>query len=280
MARLRRINKNLGIIIGLCTIIIIVICGVYIKGISYNSIFKEGFETERPPKVAMLFGGRVKGYEAVNDSLKAIKDKYNATVFCSLNKVTKSNYIKGFCDIMSISDDRLNLEKTPKYPEYLNNVTMADTVKGKWGDGVALESVYSFFYHLDKAFKLIEDYQTKNNMMFDIVLYYRADIETKADLTFKLPIKDMTVYVPVNEPSCDYGGLCAQLAYGNYKSMKYYCNMIDSIKYMTTEQRVVLHAETIIKKHLENGKINIERFSYVHTLTQLRHQPNPDENIE
>jgi len=236
---------------------------------------------QQPPKVAILFVGRIKGYEAVKDSLKAIKDKYNATSFCSLNKVTKSNYIKGFCDLMDISDDRLNLEKTPKYPEYLNNVTMANTVKGKWGDGVALESVYSFFYQMQKSFKLLEDYQTKNNMMFDIVLYYRADIETKADLTFKLPIKDMTVYIPVNEPSCDWeGGLCAELTYGNYKSMKYYCNMIDSIKRMTTEQNVKLHVETIIKKHLENGKINVERFPYVHTITPLRHQPNPDANIE
>ena len=241
---------------------------------------KEGFQAEQSPKVAILFGGRIKGYEAVKDSLKAIKDKYNATVFCSLNKVTKSDYIKGFCDLMSISDDRLNLEKTPKYPEYLNHVNLDDVMKGKWGDGNPFETLHSYHFQLQKVFKLLEDYQTKNNMMFDIILYYRADIETKAELTFKTPIKDMTVYIPENVPSCDWGGLCAQLAYGNYKSMKYYCNIIDSIKHMTTEQHIKLHAETLIKKYLENGNINVERFPYVHTLTPLRHQPNHSDNVE
>jgi len=234
---------------------------------------------QQPPKVAILFVGRIKGYESVKDNLKALKDKYNATVFCSLNKITKSDYIKGFCDLMDISDDRLHLEKTPMYPEYINHVNMDDDARGKWGDGNALESIYSFLYQMQKSFKLLEDYQIKNNMMFDIVLYYRADIETKAELTFNTPIKDMTVYIP--ESGCDYGGgLCAQAAYGNVKSMRYYCNIIDSLKYMTTEQNEKLRIETLIKKHLENSKVNVERFQYSFTISPLRHQPNPAANIE
>ena len=235
---------------------------------------------QEAPKVAILFGGRIKGYEAVKDNLKRIKDKYNPTVFCSLNKVTKSNYIKGFCEYMGISDDRLKLEKTPPHPDYMNHVNMANTVKGKWGDGNALDSLYSYVFHMQKVFKIMEDYQKKNNIRFDIILYYRADIQTTVELIFKTPIKDMTIYIPENTPSCDWGGLCAQAAYGNFNTMKYYCNIIDSIEHMCKEQATLLHGETLLKKHMENSHITVERFPYIHTLTELRHKPHANANIE
>ena len=58
-----------------------------------------------PLKVAILFGGRVLGYENVKDNLSNIMNTYNPTVFCSLNKKNKSEYIKEFCDFMKIDDE-------------------------------------------------------------------------------------------------------------------------------------------------------------------------------
>jgi len=251
------------------------------------------------PKVAILFAGRIKGYEAVKDNLKRIKDTYNPTVFCSLNKVTKSNYIKGFCEFMGISEDRLHLEKTPPYPDYMNHINMnykldkkwGDgvapeslymyfTPNGKWGDGVALESLYSYHFQMQKVFKMLEDYQIKNNIHFDIILYYRADIETNEELIFKTPIKDMTIYIPENTPSCDWSGLCGSFAYGNFNTMKYYCNINDSVEHMCKEQGTLVHVESLIQKHMENGNITVERFPYIHTFTELRHKPHANANIE
>jgi hypothetical protein len=232
------------------------------------------------PKVAILFGGRIKGYDTVKDNLKRIKDKYNPTVFCSLNKVTKSNYIKGFCEFMGISDDRLHLEKTPPHPDFMNQVNIANSLKGKWGDGVALDSLYSYHFQMQKVFKMLEDYQKKNNIHFDIILYYRADIQTTEELIFKTPIKDMTIYVPENTPSCDWGGLCNYFAYGNFNTMKYYCNINDSVEHMCKEQGTLLYPEGLTKKHMENSHITVERFPYIHTLTESRHKPHSNANIE
>ena len=63
-------------------------------------------------RVAILFCGRIKGYTNVEQILLNLQRKYNATVFCSLNKRTKSDYIKTFCEKFGISDERLNLEPT------------------------------------------------------------------------------------------------------------------------------------------------------------------------
>ena len=162
-------------------------------------------------KVAILFVGRIKGYEHVKDNLTRIKDKYKPTVFCSLNKTNKTDYVKGFCEFMDIPDERLHLEKTPPYPDYWNHVKVADSLIGKWGDGDAKQSAYSNFYHMQKGLNLLE----KDKTIYDIILYYRADIDTNEDLKLIYPVKDMTVYIPQNNLDCDHGGLCMAFLYGN-----------------------------------------------------------------
>jgi hypothetical protein len=224
-------------------------------------------------KVAILFVGRIKGYEKVKDNLTRIKDKYKPTVFCSLNKTNKTDYVKGFCEFMNIPDERLHLEKTPPYPDYMNHVKMAESLQGKWGDGDAKQSAYSNFYHMQKALNLLEKDQT----IYDTVLYYRADIDTNEDLNLIYPIKDMTIYVP---SGCDYGGLCMAFLYGNPNTMKYFFNMIKYIEDMCKKQGVVYHAETLFKKHMENKNIAVERFPYNFTYTPARHEPNLAADID
>lgn len=231
-----------------------------------------------PLKVAILFVGRIKGYDEPNvkENLRKIKEKYNPVVFCSLNKINKSDYIGEFCELMDITDDRLHLEKTPPYPDYMNHVTMANTLKGKWGNGDGRQSAYSNFYHMQKAWKLFEKHKDE----FDIVLYYRADTLTKDDLTLIFPIKDNTIYIPHNTPHCDYdGGLCMLFLYGNPNTMKHFFNIIDSIEYMCKEG-VRYHAETLLKAHIERKKIDVERFPYIFTHTNARHRPHEKANIE
>ena len=231
-----------------------------------------------PLRLAILFVGRIKAYDQpdIKENLRKIKEKYNPTVFCSLNKTNKTDYIKGFCEFMGITDDRIHLEKTPPYPDYMNHVNMADTLHGKWGDGDAKQSAYSNFYHMQKAWNLLEKYT--NN--FDIILYYRADIETKEDLSLVFPVKDSTAYVPQNNPECDYMGLCMAFLYGNPNTMRHFFNMIDSIEDMCKTQGVIYHAETLFKKHLENKQIAVERFPYIFTYTPSRHNPNPIANMD
>jgi len=75
-------------------------------------------------RVAILFCGRIKGYTNVEQTLLKLQKKYNATVFCSLNKRTKSDYIKRFCEKFGISDERLNLEPTKTQEHIYANITL------------------------------------------------------------------------------------------------------------------------------------------------------------
>lgn len=233
---------------------------------------------QHPLKVAILFVGRIKGYDEPNvkENLRKIKEKYNPVVFCSLNKTNKTDYIREFCELMDITDDRLHLEKTPPYPDYMNHVTMANTLKGKWGDGDGKQSAYSNFYHMQKAWKLFEEHKAE----FDIVLYFRADIDTKEDLTLIFPIKDNTLYIPHNTPHCDYdGGLCMSFLYGKSNTMKQFFNIIDSIENMCNEG-VTYHAETLFKAYIEKKKIDVERFPYTFIHTLARHKPHLEADKE
>jgi hypothetical protein len=242
---------------------------------------------DSPLKVAILFSGRIKGY--VKDNLKRIKDKYNPIVFCSLNKSKKTDYVKEFCEFMDISDDRLNIEIPPKAPDFFSDPRMKihKYLKTQWGDAKPesrIDNLYSQLYNNQKVYSLVESYQEKNKMKFDIVLYYRADIETKEELILPNSVKDNTVYLPeVNGAAggcndegcwCDYGGLCYQVLFGNPDTMKKALSLIDSVKHICIDQQELVYVERIFKKHVENNNILIERFPYFFSLTPERHRPN------
>jgi len=229
--------------------------------------------TPRPLKVAMLFAGRIKAYEEAKENLEKIKNKYNPVVFASLNKQIKSDYVKGFCDLMGIKDECLNIEVTPPYPDFINHVQIHGSVKDKWHrNPSAQQTTYSVFYQLHKGYKLIEAYENKHHMKFDVVLYYRADLTTTADLNIPNPVKEKMFYIPAD---CDHGGLCGAFFYGDTYVMKYVCNLVNRIKYMTEEQHHLYHTETLLKAHIDNNpKISVERFPNPHGYTNSRHKPH------
>ena len=221
---------------------------------------------EKPKSVAMFFVGRIKHYTDVEANLMKIKAKYNPTFFCSLNKKVKSDYIKTFCDKFGIQDSQINLETT----------VIPDWVKTLPKEGeTSYDNTYSMFYHMNKAFQLIEAYQTKNKMKFDCVLLYRADMGSSDVLQLELPLEN-TIYIPLDH---DYRGLNDQLAYGSFNTMKKTCECVKNIQKICKEQGVLYNPEAIYKKHIMNEGLNISRFKYVYSLLDSRNQPLAAYNI-
>ena len=99
-----------------------------------------------PKNLAIIFTGRIKGYTEVKDDLLNLKNDNNGTVFCSLNKQNKSDYIKTFCEAFGVKDEQINLEITPPTPEYMNKHPNQN-------------NFYSQCYHLKKAFNMLKIYQ-------------------------------------------------------------------------------------------------------------------------
>lgn len=216
---------------------------------------------QQPLKVAILLSGRIKGYENVKKNLTNIVNRYHPIFFVSLNKKNKSSYIETFCKEYNISDDRLHLElaKTPDYIKTLNKAPE-----------ISVDGTYSMFYNTHVAFKMLEIYQEANSMQFDCILFYRADLDSLETIHLVKPAK-RTIYVPIGD---DHGGLNGLIGYGDFYTMKIYCNLVNSIHKICVEQGVVFHPETLIKKNIDNNNIIVERFQYRYSLHESRKQPN------
>jgi hypothetical protein len=208
-------------------------------------------------KIAILLSGRIAGYENVENNLQNIVKKYQPVFFVSLNKKIKSPYIDTFCKKYNIDDDRLYLEKV-NTPQYIY------TLKGH--PLTYIEGTYSMFYNNYCAFKLLETYQTKHKMQFDCILLYRAEMDSSELIQLNIPEKN-TIYIPEGD---DYDGLNGIIAYGDYNSMKNYCNLVNSIEIMCKEQNVLYIPEVLVQKNIEFAKLNVQRFKYKYILHASR----------
>ena len=226
------------------------------------------------PRIAVLFSGRIKAYEFVKEKLKALQDKYSATFFCSLNKKTLSPYIQKFCDTYDMKPDQLHLEQTIA-PDWLDSMEIHPH------PGITRIGTYSVLYHIKKAFDLIEAYQQKNKTRFDIILYYRADIDPQETIQLSPPEK-ATVYVPnwgglYNAEDWDRKyGIHASVTYGDYDSMKKYCATVDNIKDLCDTYNVAVSHEGLVTMQLIVSRINIERINHSFGMLPQRQQTNKE----
>jgi len=268
-------------------IVLLLLVGIFIV----NKLHIDGFNSTElkltsewsplPHKVAIIFSGRIKGYHvpSVENNLRNILERYKPIAFCSLNKKNKTEYVKKFCELMDITDDRLNLEVVPNILGFLDNpnnpnINISGDYKRNWGDievNKRFENMSSFFYHNKKVMTLVQKYQSIHSIEFDVVLFYRADIDSPELIVINNEIKNNIIYIP----DCgDHGGLCNLLFYGNFSTMKTVCNLIDNIEYMTLKKGVQFHAETLLKVHIEQYGILVKRFPYNFSLNGARHEPN------
>jgi hypothetical protein len=214
---------------------------------------------QQPLKVAILFSGRIKGYERVLPKLQDIKNRYSPTYYCSLNEPEYNEYIDTFCKLFDISRERINTEVTP-HPEFLKNVKNYKSNSPR--------NTYSMFYHENKAFAMMGRDVVQNNKDFDCIMYYRADMNSPDMLNLEMP-KPNTIYIPNGH---DYGGINDRLAYGNFESMKQYCNLID-----TLDSAEIMNGNTpegILKGYLDKQKVEIVRFKFDTCLIKERNNKN------
>lgn len=233
-----------------------------------NTRRKRKLKGGSPKHVAIMFSGRIKNYEHNKAIIKAIQDKYKATVFCSINKKIKSDYIKQFCTDFDIKDEQINLEPTIT-PDWVKELSSTPETSHS--------NFYSNMYHKYKAFELIEKYQAKHKIHFDCVIFTRVEIDSSLSPTLDIKeVKPNTLYVP--EPIYDYSGLNDQMAYGDFNTMKLYCNMVNEVKKMCHEQKVLFHPETMLLKHVQNIGVHLERFSHFYMFHARARNNNPAHN--
>jgi len=222
-----------------------------------------------PFRLAILLCGRIKGYTNVEQYLLNLKRKYNATIFCSLNKKIKSDYINKFCSRFGINDEQLNLEPTKTHEHIYSNLTLcADEM-----NIVDRERTYSQYFHKYKCFKLLKSYQLKHSVNFDCVLFFRADIDSSEEFKIRRP-EPNTIYIPEGK---DYYGLNDQIAYGDFEAMRLYSDGVVFLSKVCLQLGILKFPysinENLMKRHIENTKCRVERFPYNYELHHLRSEP-------
>lgn len=211
----------------------------------------------RKKKIAVFFSGRINNKEP-HKSLTNIKDiqkKYDPIFFISLNnEVDDITFTNLVVENLNIQEDQFKS----------TNTNTPDIMFTFYKDPSAIvKNSYSQFKHNNECMKMIELYQKKHNMKFDIVIKYRMDINNFNDNIIEIenPITN-TCYIPEGQ---DWGGINDQIAYGDFESMYKYCNVVNNIVNLC-QSGVKFHPETLLLHHLEKEKLNIKRFKFNYTL--------------
>jgi len=162
-------------------------------------------------RTAIILAGRIKGWQYCKESLKRLQDKYNAVFFVSLNQVAPDESTVAFCEYFNVNPEQIlyiPTETPEKYRQF-------------HADGRE-HNYYSQWFHIKNAFDLCKRYCDTHNMIFDIVIKYRADIQTidTLDIPTLLPKR---FYCPV-DPAHQTND---QIAYGDFQMMYLYSRLVD-----------------------------------------------------
>ena len=245
--------------------------------------FNKKYRGGNKKNLAIILYGRINSYEYSVDYFNSVykNPNFNCKVFCSLNLNEKNDYIENFCKLYNVGSEQINIEHTLLSKEF------TDLNSNGCSRGIyPCYNTYSLLYHENKAFELLEKYSKNNNVNYDIVLVFRVDVHPSDPNIKVFPIenniKPNTLYIPritnknttVNSTkhtsNCYADGITTFNTYGDFNTMKKYCN---AIKHITK----INHVEIMLLNYLKTLNLNIVRF--VHEITKNPERIDPKYNI-
>jgi hypothetical protein len=215
--------------------------------------------------IAIFFSGRLhtsshtESFQHFID-LKNSLSNCNLHFFASLNQeITKKEFVESFCKNVSIPFDEEHFTIFPTAcPEII--------YKQRTDFKVRYYPVWSMYTHNQSAFRLIETFEQKHNLKFDLVIKYRPDIYSQTPIHIPYPIEPNTIYVPTGS---DWGGLNDQIGLGDRDTMKKYCDCIDHILDLC-KKGVIYNPEILLKEYIESISVNVKRFHFPYLLFKNR----------
>lgn len=176
-------------------------------------------------KVALFISGRITCYEeCLFPLLEYLTKKYEIKLFCSINSDYNTKFVNDLKNYLS----GVNFERFNYSEQWISNrILNKKTYLGPFNQ-------LSMFYNDLKCFEMIEKYQQDNNIEFDIICKIRPDMIFNNLSNINLLHNDKNSLI-INSciPSCPiywFGNkntpmlICDAFAYGNFKSMKIYCD--------------------------------------------------------
>lgn len=212
-------------------------------------------------RAALLFCGRIKGFEACSNSFKEfiltplLDAGYNVDSFAYLNRDNHHTNIGQFISnyhIRVLLNNSINISHLDPIPLHHTKNARKNSYK-----------MYGCWYG---AFCLMTQYQKDRNINYDLIIYMRADQAFTSPIYIPSDTKENKLYVPEGN---DHGeGLNDQFAMGNYRVMKHYVSISKFIHHIYDATGEGFHTETYVKYH--NHFFPIIRFKLNYELTPLR----------
>ncbi len=213
-------------------------------------------------KVALLLSGALRdGYLNYDLLHKNLLSKYDVDIFIS--------YSYDSTELDVPIDTELHEFYKPKmirymaYPNHLYE-SINKCLEYECLPDVRIDNFVKMLNGLKEVNMLKCVWEDLNNFKYDIVIRNRFDLQILEQINLKLPIN--SIYIPIGWDNMD--GYNDLFAYGDSKSMDYYCSLYDNlINYLN--MGVPIHPEYILKFHLNKGNSNIYRFPLKLKLREL-----------
>jgi len=201
-------------------------------------------------RIAILFFGRIKNY-----------DKHFQNI---MQNIVQNNQVDFFLShSRDLDEDVDGFVKLYKPIAVFNGeIVYFDHSKYKKRNDKQGHPTMCMLVNKMRAFKLLNNYVNETGIDYDVVISYRLDVKSKDELN--LNIENNKLYIPEGK---DYGGINDQMAYGSFEVMKKYMMMYNSL-YDILERGCVFHPETLLKKYLDNIKIDIVRFPFFYWIVR------------
>lgn len=121
--------------------------------------------------------------------------------------------------------------------------------------GRDVHGMLSMFYKIEACNSLKKEYETLNNIKYDLVIRFRGDISMGAPLPINKTFNKNYLYVPNYG---NYGGLCDQLAFGSSEVMDKYSSVYSNIQHHL-ETGAIFNPEKILHYHILSLNIPISK---------------------
>jgi hypothetical protein len=211
-------------------------------------------------KIAALFVGRFKSYEKTYNSIVSnVFAGHEVDVFFSHNAANTGDNLDDFAERFQVKSAQSMRVIVPSHIyEYTD----------KNGNIYANNGyMWLMFYHLNNGVRLIDEYCKQTGIVYDIVLYLRADMHFLTKVPFVKPAEE-EIYIP-SLP--DWTGINDQMAYGTLGTMKKYAATFDWLDKYYKEDGVIYHPEHMTLHNIRIHGLQVIRFPMEGYLDSDRH---------
>jgi hypothetical protein len=212
-------------------------------------------------KIAVILSGRISAWQKCVDTIKKrFMDIYDTDLFLSLDLEGENDDVKKMKENFNVVSCYYE-----RYTKFLKDIPYKS-------EETSERKSLSMFYHNFKAMNMILDHIKKNNVTYHAVVKFRADITTDDSFIIQHNITPNTIYIPYGW--C-YRGINDQIAYGDLRTMTFYCSLYNHIPKYVYIEKTIFNPEFLLMFHINNNNISIIRFPYIY---QLHPERFNDEN--